>query len=75
MPKVENQTGVFSVVNYENAGGVSLSFTMQVMTESNDEPDDSVLVIISTKDDEDGVSISVPADALVTMLKRLLRED
>ena len=72
----ENQTGLFNVVNFENADGECLAFTMRVMTEkgedTNAEPDNSVLVCISTKDDDDGVGISVPVEVLATMLKRLL---
>lgn len=72
----EDQTGLYNVVNFENAEGETLAFTMRVMTENgeqlNEEPDNTVLVCISTKGDDDGVGISVPVEVLSTMLKRLL---
>lgn len=74
MSKKENQPGLYNVVNYENANGTTLSFTMQVMPEEGDDPDDSVFVSISTKDDADALGFSVPADVLVAMLKRILGE-
>jgi hypothetical protein len=76
MPKTgaEDQTGLYSVVNFENSYEETLSFTMQIMTEKGGEPDSSVLVCIGNKDDEDGVSISVPVDVLGAMFKRLTGE-
>lgn len=74
MPKEENQPGLYTIINYENANGTTLSFTMQVMPEEGGDPDDSVFVSLSTKDDAYTLGFPVPADVLVAMLKRILGE-